>query len=41
MFVDDKHEGFGILKEHDMTYVGTFKNHQYDGFGKLTWRDGD
>jgi hypothetical protein len=24
-----------------MTYVGTFKNHQYDGFGKLTWRDGD
>jgi hypothetical protein len=24
-----------------MTYVGTFKNHQYDGFGKLTWKDGD
>ena len=41
MYVDDKHEGFGILKEHDKIYVGTFKNNLYDGFGKLTFRDGN
>jgi hypothetical protein len=36
MLVKNKHEGFGIYKEHDKTYVGTFKNDIYDGFGKLT-----
>lgn len=36
MLVKNKHEGFGIYKEHDKTYVGTFKNDIYDGFDVST-----
>ena len=39
-YVDGKKQGLGKLIDMTSTYEGEFLNDEFNGFGKMTWRDG-